>query len=63
MPHRRTKYSKRKFKDGEYWLMSSHSTPEERDSQLRRYRKVNHRKLRYIKGEDGRYHIYEKLED
>lgn len=63
MPHRRHKYSKRNFPDGQYWLISSHPDAEERDAALRRYSKANHRKLRYIKGEDRYYHIYEKLPD
>lgn len=62
MPHRRRWHSKRKFKDGVYRLLSSHSNEVARDKMLDIYEGQPGGKLRYIKGEDGKYHIYEKVE-
>lgn len=62
MPHRRRWHSKRKFKDGVYRLLSSHIWKADRDKALEEYSDEGGPKLRYIKGTDGKYHIYEKLE-
>lgn len=63
MPHRRNYDSRRKFRDGVYRYLSSHHTLELCESQLRRYEKVSGKKLRHIKGEDHKYHIYEKVSE
>lgn len=63
MPHRRHYLSKRNFPDGQYQLLSSHWDAYGRDKALEQYRKEDGPKLRYLKGEDGKYHIYEKVED
>lgn len=63
MPKRRTRGSLRHFEDGPYRFLSSHINAAYRDSQLRRYNKVTHRKLRYVRSRDGKYHIYEKMEE
>ena len=63
MPHRRQRGSRRKFSDGLYRFLSSHVDAEQRDAQMRRYEKVvvAGEKLRYIKGEDHKFHIYAKV--
>lgn len=63
MPHRRIKGSKRKFEDGTYRFLSSHINKVYLDAQLRRYSKVTHNKLRTVRSRDGKYHIYEKMEE
>lgn len=63
MPHRRTWHSKRKFKDGMYQFLSSHWDQIDRDLHLGLYTVEGGPKLRYLKGEDRKYHIYEKVED
>lgn len=63
MPHRRHWHSKRKFSDGTYQFLSSHWGTLSRDMALEEHRAEGGPKLRYLKGEDGKYHIYEKVEE
>lgn len=62
-PHRRHWHSQRKFKDGVYRLLSSHRHPIDLGRALVAYTTEGGPKLRYLKGKDGKYHIYEKVED
>lgn len=62
MPHKRHYHSKRKFKDGVYQLLSSERTREMALVTVQVYRNEGGPKIRFIRGSDGRYHIYEKVE-
>lgn len=63
MGKRRNFHTRRRFEDGLYRFLSSHINKVYRDAQLRRYSKVTHNKLRTVRSRDGKYHIYEKVEE